>query len=238
MLIQEAIWSFSVSVSSGSTRRATEEQLVWFCWSPAGADNVCNPDVGAKGQRHHWNPAVPRDICAYKNENGVFKLAPSEDFFCFLSCPLFLSSLLRSASSGYKVGYFFSPLCCLHKAQNLSQLRLFSTYISPLRGKFELHTLQMYTAYVFPMICFHRENIDLPNLKAFMQMHIYLSENFVRKILKKQLLLDRTWYSAGLIESEFLFISLSYVDQMMQKWKFLVTSWLSSVEDVFIRMKN
>jgi len=42
------------------------------------------------------------------------------------------------------------------------------------------------------MTCFHKENTDLPNLKAFAQMNIYFSESFVRKFSEEQMLLART----------------------------------------------
>lgn len=97
-------------------------------------------------------------------------------------CPFCLSSLLRSASSGYEAGYFFHLFIACTKHSTFHSCICFPcAHLSPLWGKFELQ----YTSYVFPTICFHRGNIDLSNLKGLIQMHFYLSESFVRKFFKK-----------------------------------------------------
>lgn len=99
------------------------------------------------------------DICAYKNENVIFKLAPSEDLSCFSSGPFFLSSLL-SASSGYKVGSFFSPLffsCIKH-----------STFQA---------------AFVFHILTFLHlgENLDYSALHMFFTLHVFTGEIFIHQ---------------------------------------------------------
>lgn len=123
--IQEAVWSFSVSVFSGSTRRATEEQLVWFCWSPAGYRHylLIMSAILMWGLKERDITEILlswADVCAYRNENMVLKLAPSEDL-SFLSL-----QLAKKCIIGVWSRLLFSPLYCLHKAQHLSQLHLFS----------------------------------------------------------------------------------------------------------------
>lgn len=58
------------------------------------------------------------------------------------------------------------------------------------------------------MTCFHKENIDLSNLEAFIQMHIYFSESFVRKFSKEQMWLARTRCSVELIEREGMLVHI------------------------------
>lgn len=50
--------------------------------------------------------------------------------------------------------------------------------------------------------------------------------------------LGKTSCTVGFNERESLFISLFYVNQTIQEWEFLMTSWLSSAKGVYITVKN